>query len=472
LHIAPVSSFTLPVLSPRLLTGAALVLYLAILIIVGLITSRRTKSFQDYVTGGGAIPAWMLALSFIANFISSNSFIGHAAQSYKGGLIWCLAGALIVVFCFVSWHIFAPRFAAFSNTNKATTLPEFFERRFGSRRLATLVVWVIVISTLVYVLAVLRGTALVVASGLGLSYSASLLVLYAVTLVYCLLGGFWADVTTDVVQAFILFAGAVALFLVLLLTPAPEAVHPPPLQPAPLGLVIATGLSGGIKLLADPKQVLVFYAFRDEASARRFRWAGPFILLSVYACLFPVGYLARRFVSSVKDLDHLVPSLVFEQNLLGAWFGALFLIALFAASMSSLDSALLVVASCLEKHVVAPSLKRAPSTWSTRILLAAATTLVLLLSFRPLGSVIALTTLAASLLGATLLPSICLGFTRLEVKASNIAISMVAGFLGALAGKLAPELLHVRSPWVQDIFLGLLLSSITLALSVITRRRA
>lgn len=459
-------------ISSRLVMAGALALYLVFMIVIGVVTSRRTKSFRDYVTGGGAIPAWMLALSFMANYISSNSFIGHAAQSYRSGLVWCGVAALIVVSCGVSWHVFAPRFAAFGREHQATTLPDFFEKRFGSRPLAGLVQWLVVIATLIYVLAILRGTALVVASGLGLSYVASLFVIYAVTLVYCLLGGFWADVSTDVVQAFILFAGAVALFLAVLLVPTPDGapITPPPLRPPPLALVLATGLAGGIKLLVDPKQVMVFYAFRDAASARRFRWIGPFILFIIYACLFPVGYLARRLVPSAPDLDQLIPSLIFERSLLGPWFGGLFLIALFAASMSSLDSALLVIASCIEKHAVAPFFKREPSARSTRLLLAAVTTLALLLSFRPLGGIIALTTLSAALIGATLLPAICVGFTRLEVPPFRIGLSIGAGFLGAIAGKLAPALLGIRSPWVQDIFVGLLASSLVLAPSLLAGR--
>lgn len=458
----------------RLITVGALALYLVILLVAGIVTRRKTTSFRDYVTGGGAIPAWMLALSFMANFISSNSFIGHAAQSYQSGLVWCGVAVAIVASCAISWHVFAPRFAAFGKANEATTLPDFFEKRFRSRPLAVLVQWIIVITTLLYVLAIFRGTALVVASGLGVSYAASLLVIYSVTLVYCLLGGLWADVSTDVVQAVILFAGAIALFLGILLAPAPDGapITPPPLRPAPIGLVLATGLAGGARLLADPKQVMVFYAFRDPASARRFRWIGPLILALIYACLFPIGYLARRLVPSAPDLDTLIPTLIFERNLLGSWFGALFLIALFAASMSSLDSALLVMASCVEKHAVAPLFKREPSSTSTRVVLAAIATIALGLSFRPLGGIIALTTLSAALLGSALLPALCVGFTKLEITASRVGLSIGAGIAGAVAGKLAPAALGVRSPWVQDIFIGFLLSSLVLAPSLLAGRGA
>lgn len=460
-------------ISNRWLIGGSLALYLTVLLVAGFVTASRTKSFNDYVTGGGAIPPWMLALSFMANFISSNSFVGHAAKSYETGLIWCVIGAVVVACCALSWFVFAPRFAAFAREHDATTLPDFFAKRFRSPGLAVLVSGIVVLTTMLYVLAVLRGTALVVSSGLGFSYETSLFLLYAVTLVYCLFGGLWADVSTDVVQAFILIAGAVALFGAVLTAPSPEGmIAPTPLRVPPLGLVLATGLAGGVKLLADPKQVMVFYAFKDADAARRFRITGPLLLLLIYACLFPVGYLARRLVSSVADLDQLVPMLVFERHLLGPWFGALLLIALFAASMSSLDSALLVMASCIEKHAVAPMLGREPSAGRTRASLFVVTTAALLLSLRPIAGIIALTSFAGALLGSTLLPAICVGLTRVEIPAKSVVVSVCVGFAGALAGRFAPGAFGLRSPWIQDIFLGLLASSITLAPPLWAARRA
>ena len=83
-------------------TISALILYLAILIGVGIWTRHRAKGFEDYVTGGGTIPAWMLALSFMANFISSNSFVGHASKSYQTGLIWCVVALVMVICCGIS----------------------------------------------------------------------------------------------------------------------------------------------------------------------------------------------------------------------------------------------------------------------------------------------------------------------------------------------------------------------------------
>ncbi|UQA57896.1 sodium:solute symporter family protein [Polyangium aurulentum] len=456
----------------RIVTGAVLAVYLLVLIVAGALVTRRMKGFGEYVTGGGRIPAWMLALSFMANFVSSNSFVGHAAKSYEVGLGWCVVGAFLVAACVLSFHVFAPRFAAFAREHRAETLPDFFEKRFASRPLAVLVQWVVVGTTLLYVLAVMRGTALVVTSGLGISYEVALVVLYAVTIVYCLLGGLWADVWTDVIQAVILLFGAIGLFIGVLVT-APDAagLAPPPLRPAPVGLLVAVGFSGGVKLLADPKQVMVFYAFRDVAAARRFRWLAPVGLLVVLGCLFPLGYFARELLPSVGQVEELVPRLVFERRVLGAAFGPVFLVALFAASMSSLDSSLLVMASCLEKHVAAPLFHSQPSTRRARVLLFAVATLVLALSWRPLGGIVELSTLAGALLGASLLPAICAGLGGRQVPARAAALSVVFGLVGAIAGKLAPAALGVRSPWLQDIFVGLLLATLPLLPSLLRRPR-
>jgi Na+/proline symporter len=449
--------------SDRLVLIAFIGVYLLALLGVGAVVTRRMKGFADYVTGGGSIPAWMLALSFIANFVSSNSFVGHAGKSYEAGLGWLVVAGFLVAACALSFHVFAPRFAEFGKTNGALTLPDFFERRFGSRPLAVLVHWIVVGTTLLYVLAVVRGTALVASSGLGLSYSTSLVGLYGVTLLYCLLGGLWADVVTDVVQSVVLVAGAVALFVAVLVATPDAALPPPaPLRPLPLAQLVAIGLSGAVKLVVDPKQVMVFYAFGDGARARRFRHAAPLALAVVLGCLFPVGYLGRALVPGLRDTDAVVPTLVFERGLLGAALGPVFLVALFAASMSSLDSALLVVASCLEKHVAAPMLRREPSALRTRVLLFLVSTAVLVLSFRPLGGIVELSTLAGALLGASLLPAICAGLFSRSVSSRAAFLSVVFGLVGALAGKLVPVALGVRSPWLQDIFVGLVLAVLPL----------
>ncbi len=460
-------------MTTRAITAAALLGYLAILVGVGVWSGRRRQSFGDYVTGGGRIPAWMLALSFLANFVSSNSFVGHAAKSYEVGLIWCLVGATMVVCCIVSWTWVAPRFVRFAREHGTTTLPEFFAVRFGSPRLGVAVNWIVVLGTLLYALAVLRGTATVAGWGLGIGYVEALGVLYVVTLVYCLLGGLLADVTTDVVQAVVLAGGAVALALALWTATPARAIVAPPIRHVPLGLVIAVGLGGGLKLLSDPKQVMVFYAFSDERQVRPYRFLVPALLAIVYAALFPVGYLARRLVVAGADLEQLTPSLFFGAHpVLPAALGIVFSVSLLAASMSSLDSAFLVIASCLEKHVVSGLAGREPTAKSARWVLLGVATVAVVLAIRPPGGIIRLTTFAGALVGASLLPGIVAGLGGARVSARAVHASVVAGVAGTFGALALAKLGGVRAAWNQDVFLGLLSATAALGLVHGLDRRA
>ena len=137
--------------------------------------------------------------------------------------------------------------------------------------------------------------------------------------------------------------------------------------------------------------------------------------------------------------------------------------------MSSLDSALLVIAACLEKHVAAPMLKSAPSTSRTRWLLLAAATVALALSIRPLGGIIRLTTFAGALLGAALLPALCAGLFEIRVSRRAVALSIGAGLAGAVLGALGPRF-GVASPLFQDVFVGLGLSTGVLAVGALAAK--
>jgi Na+/proline symporter len=98
-------------------------------------------------------------------------------------------------------------------------------------------------------------------------------------------------------------------------------------------------------------------------------------------------------------------------------------------------------------------------------------TLVIGLSWRPLGGIVELSTLAGALLGASLLPAICVGLGGRQVTARAAGASVVLGLFGAIAGKLAPGVLGVRSPWLQDIFVGLAAASLPLLPGLLARAR-
>ena len=84
--------------------------YLALLAYHCWAAKRETHGLDDYLIGGRKLGGWVIALSFYATFVSTNSFIGHAGKSWDAGLIWYVKGVVIVLCCYLAWYLVAPRF--------------------------------------------------------------------------------------------------------------------------------------------------------------------------------------------------------------------------------------------------------------------------------------------------------------------------------------------------------------------------
>lgn len=90
---------------------------------------RKTESTRDYFLAGGAVPAWLAAISVLSATQSAATFLGgpdygyHGDYSYLGTNLGGLIGAVFVA------RVLIPRFYAL----KATTAYELLTQRFSSR---------------------------------------------------------------------------------------------------------------------------------------------------------------------------------------------------------------------------------------------------------------------------------------------------------------------------------------------------
>ena len=57
-----------------------LVLFFAVMIFVGIWSSRHAHNVNDYVLGGRSVGPWMTAFAFGTSYFSSVVFVGYAGQ--------------------------------------------------------------------------------------------------------------------------------------------------------------------------------------------------------------------------------------------------------------------------------------------------------------------------------------------------------------------------------------------------------
>ena len=104
-------------------------------VVIGVIGMRKTRSFSDFFLGGGNVGPWMTAFTYGTAYFSAVLFIGFAGKIGWGfgySALWvALGNGLIGVFGV--WWLLGPRIKKMSVEYGVSTMSEYLERRYDSR---------------------------------------------------------------------------------------------------------------------------------------------------------------------------------------------------------------------------------------------------------------------------------------------------------------------------------------------------
>ncbi len=346
----------------------AVAIYLASMVALGVAVSRRSKSFNDYAVAGRRLGFVMAYATILATWFGTGLAMGGASMAYSFGLRGVIMDPIGAGLSILLFGLF---FASILRRRGYITIADFFRDRYGSRMEALSAV----VQVLAYMgwsasLLVTFGTILKVFT--GVSYTYGLLIGVAVTIAYTTIGGLWSVVYTDLIQAGLLVAGILALFLVVLdevggLSVFGSTIPWDALSILPekgfgyLGYIGAMGaafyisswLVQGLGAVNSQDLVQRAAASRDESVARKSALAASFsyIILGLIPAL--IGIMATQIYPSMDNPDEVIPKLAVD--LLPTPLFTLFAVGILAALMSSADSAILVP-SVVAAENIAPAL--------------------------------------------------------------------------------------------------------------------
>ena len=188
------------------LNTVILMVYLAGMVLIGLLLARRQRTTEDYFLAGRNMPWLAVGMSMFASLTSATTYMGVPAFAY-GENIAMIFG---VVMSLVAAPILARCFYPIYRKHQVTTSYEYILRRYGpGARLAVSALFVLSRLGWLGIVIYAPAKAMSVASGMPLLIAIATMGLLAIT--YTVLGGLSAVIWTDVVQFVILFGGAVWL---------------------------------------------------------------------------------------------------------------------------------------------------------------------------------------------------------------------------------------------------------------------
>ena len=435
-----------------ILKVAIIAAYALMIVIIGILGMRKTRSFVDFFLGGRTIGPWMSAFTYGTAYFSAVLFIGFAGKvgwgfGYSG--LWIMAGnAFIGVLCV--WWLLGPRIKKMSMDYNVHTMAEFFEKRYNSPFLKLYSSASIFIFLIPYTAAVFIGLSYLFKSNFNLDYTIALLFMGVFTAVYLVLGGYKSMTMIDVVFGVIMTAGVAILLISTIHTGGglpsigsklasidPKLigpVGPPGLWPL-FSLVFLTSVAP----LAMPQLVQKFYAIKDKRSIRIGMVASTLFAILCVGTAYFTGATARIFLSPETApgafqngkpvFDALMPE--FIAHVIPQSLSILILLLILAASMSTLAALVLISSSSLAKDVYAGFINRDVSDKHLMLLMRIASVFFILLSvimayFRP-ATIVAILGISWGAIGSVFLGPFIWGLFSQRVNKGGAIASSVLG---------------------------------------------
>ena len=189
-----------------------LVAYMAGVFGLGCWFARKSGTTSEFMAAGRSLPGWAVGLSVFGTYVSSIGFLGNTGKAFGGTWNSWVFGLSLPIAAVVAVRYFIPLYRSGDEVSAYYHL----ETRFGPwARTYALVCYLL--SQIARCGTILYLVALALAPLTGWPIRSIIVVTGLLVTIYTLLGGIEAVIWTDVVQSFVLIAGAI-LCAVLLLT--------------------------------------------------------------------------------------------------------------------------------------------------------------------------------------------------------------------------------------------------------------
>ncbi len=193
----------------------SILVYLAMMLLVGFVSSRDTNDVKDFYLGGRKLGPFVTAMSAEASDMSSYLLMGVPGLAYLTGIAdagWTAIG--LIAGTYLNWLFTAKRLRNYTEKLDAITIPDYFKKRFRDDSNVILCIGAvfILIFFVPYTASGFSACGKLFSSLFGVNYQLAMIVSAIIIVGYTTTGGFLAASKTDFIQSIVM---TLALFFVL-----------------------------------------------------------------------------------------------------------------------------------------------------------------------------------------------------------------------------------------------------------------
>ena len=446
----------------------SIVVYLAGMLVVGFLASRKTKDVSDFYLGGRKLGPFVTAMSAEASDMSSYLLMGVPGVAYFSGIAdagWTAFG--LAVGTYLNWLFVAKKLRNYTAKIEAITLPDYFKKRFRDEKNITLLLgaFTIIVFFIPYTASGFSACGKLFSNLFGVNYQLAMIVSAIIIVGYTTTGGFLAASQTDFIQSIVM---SIALVIVLIYGVNHAGGMDAVISNAnnlqgfldvnktfnnSTGTADSYGLFSkittfcwGLGYFGMPHILLRFMAIEDPNKLKLSRRvASVWVVISLGVATF-LGIVGRAMTeagvldtliedptsSSKAETLIVVLSDHISQNGFGyALIAGLIIAGILASTMSTADSQLIAASSAVSENIVQDvfkiKLSETAAMLTARITLVVVAVLGVVIAWNPDSSVFSIVSFAWAGFGAVFGPAILMSLFWKRTNKYGIIAGMITG---------------------------------------------
>ncbi|MBN1871979.1 MAG: sodium:solute symporter family protein [Candidatus Omnitrophica bacterium] len=335
-----------------------MVIYVAIMLVVGYWSSRRIKGLEDFLVAGRRLPFYLAFATLLATWFGAGSCMGASGTAYSQGLRGVISDPFAAGMSLILAGLF---YVAFLRRLKLLTVTDVFGRYYSknSEIFASILMVPVYIGwlgsqmvALGYILKILTG----------MEATTGIIIGSAIVLLYTFAGGMWAVTLTDFIQVTVIVIGLLTLLpsvfgevggIGALLKSTPRELLR--IVPSSMGYndwvtYVGQWTLMGLGCIVGQDLIQRSLASRDERVAKNSAIAAGLCYIAIGTIPITLGFAGRLILPGLENPEYLMPNLAMK--FLPPFMLVMFLGALISAIMSSADSSLLAAASLTTNNII------------------------------------------------------------------------------------------------------------------------
>jgi solute:Na+ symporter, SSS family len=443
----------------------------------------KNKTSDQFTSGGGKLPSWVVGMSIFATFVSSISFLALPGKAYVSNWNALVFSFAIPIAAIMAVKFFVPLYRGLGSISAYN----YLEVRFGK--------WARVYASICYILtqmmrtgAILLLLALPLNALFGWNIKTIIIITGIAVTAYSMLGGIQAVVWTDAVQGIVLIVGALtcAIVLTFSMPEGPSQVFEiaaasnkfslgsfgASLSESTFWVVLIYGLFINLQNYGiDQNFVQRYMTTSSLKKAKSSALFGALLYLPVSLIFFYIGTALFSYYTAQPDLlpaelkeagagDKVFPH--FIVNGLPVGITGLLIAAIFAAGMSTVSTSVNSTATIILSDYYRRYFKNATEKSAMKVLyissvIFGALGIIIALSLVGVESVLDAWWSLASIFSGGMLGLFLLAFLSKSVRNIDAAVGVIVGALVIIWMSLSPlyfnseNLLAFKSPFHSNL---------------------